>query len=320
MRSSEEETVLLQREELKDQEASVALTEMLKILSSLANEDALRIFFEAEKGIESSTEAIRKLDLTQKRYYVWLKRLMEAGLIEKRDNAYVLTMLGRLCQRLGGALLNAVSQRDQLALADKLMKSDTLSVKEKEEVLGAISTKELFGPASLADVVHEVKMIGGYDHFVDEVLEMMKRAKESVYIASNKFDLRIMEAAFNLIDRGVRFFYLANEEKGSTESIQAMRILLLQPQIVSTIRKLIDAKEVNARLTEQHVSYCFIVADGEYGIIELPHPTSRDFYVAFKFRNALFCQKLTEAFYSLYEKAKEDPRIGFAKRFLSLHK
>lgn len=135
----------------------------IKILSSLANDVSMKILLACEKGIDRSTKAIEELGLTQKRYYTWLKRLTDAGL-GKRGNAYVQTVLGKLSHIFWRAFLKAISQRGHLELADKLMKSDTLSINEKEKLLRVISDKELLGVAGLADVIHEVKMISDCDH------------------------------------------------------------------------------------------------------------------------------------------------------------
>jgi len=307
----------MQKEEQRPREDLESIGEIGKLLSSLTGEDAIQIFIKAGEGIESSTEAIRTLNLTQKRYYVSLKRLIEAGLIEKRENVYVQTMLGKLCYNMGKSLLNALNQRDQLELADKLMKSSMLSLKEKEDVLNAISKKELLGAASLADIIHEVKMITNFTDCVEEARKLLENAKESAYVAASKTDIRLTEAVLDAINRGTKLFLLSVEKKPS-EYIEILK-MVLNPELVNTGRELFDSKELNLRVTK-NLTYSFIVVDGEYGLIELPHPALHDFYVAFKFKNALFCQNLVEAFNLLYERAKDDPRIKFARKYLSLYK
>jgi len=57
-----------------------ALQHLEKIFSAGSSIDALKIFYAAKDGIESSTQTIKKLGLTQKRYYTNLKRLIDVGL------------------------------------------------------------------------------------------------------------------------------------------------------------------------------------------------------------------------------------------------
>ena len=68
--------------QLSDVLKSINLVELKEILAALANEDAIKIFLTARRGIEKSTKTIQELGLTQKRYYSRLKELMEAGLVE----------------------------------------------------------------------------------------------------------------------------------------------------------------------------------------------------------------------------------------------
>lgn len=226
-----------------------SIKELGRILSSLASTDALEIFIKAGEGIGSSTKAIEELNLTQKRYYVGLKRLIEAGLIEKRRNTYVQTMLGTLCFKMGQSLVSAVGQRDQLTLADKLMRSDTLSEKEKEDVLRVISRKELLGPASLADVIHAVKMITDHNAFMEEVTKLLDNAKENAHIATEEDDARITDAVMNAIDRGVDLFFLSAEE-AYAENTRALK-MILNPALAELCRKAAASEKLNFRTTEK---------------------------------------------------------------------
>ena len=90
------------------------MPEMEKILSSLANEDSLKIFYAADEGITSSTKTIKGLGLTQKRYYTRLNQLIKAGLIEKNENTYQHTMLGKICHKMGLTFIDALKNRDIL--------------------------------------------------------------------------------------------------------------------------------------------------------------------------------------------------------------
>jgi len=290
----------------------------VEILSSLANSDSLRIFLACHEGIESSTKTIEEIGLTQKRYYTWLKRLIDAGLVEKRENAYAQTMLGKFCYRLGTALSNAVERRDQLELADKLMKADTFSTKDKEEILHTISKSDLIGIASLSDVVHEVKMVENQDDLIGDIAEFINNAKESVYIAVCGADARVLNAAASAVERGVKFSFLGSEEKQLSEDMQTLK-MILTPAMVKTMQKLISSKGLSVRLAEK-LPYNFYVIDDEYGVLELQYPSYDGFCVAFEFRNELFCKELVSAFNSLYEKGNEYPVVEFVEKYSALYK
>ena len=76
------------------------LSKMREIIDALSHEDAIKIFIYAKDGITNSTMAIKKLGLTQKRYYTRLKQLLEAGLLEKREDGYWHTVLGNILYQL----------------------------------------------------------------------------------------------------------------------------------------------------------------------------------------------------------------------------
>lgn len=298
---------------LKKEESISVITEMEEILASLANQDAIKIFQAAYEGITSSTKIIEDLNLTQKRYYTRLRQLIEAGLIEKIGDAYKHTLFGKLCHSLGEKLLEAVTHRDRLDLMDRLNKAKTISEKETQEIAQAISKSKGL------DILQNVSMITDYDSFISAVINLLENTKTSAYVAANKTDLRVKDAVFNIIDRELELFFLSCEgEGGFSESIETLK-MVLNPSSIKVVRKLLKSKELNIRITE-NLAFSFLIIDGEYGLIELPHPTSKEFNVAFEFKNAVFCKKLKEMFMSLYEEGEEDPRIRFAKKYLTLFK
>jgi hypothetical protein len=288
------------------------------ILSSVANEDSIRIFIECVEGITSSTRTIVDLSLTQKRYYTWLKRLIDAGLVEKHRNAYVQTMLGKLCYRLGMALSDAVQRREKLELADKLMKANTFSMKDKEEILTKISKIDLMDGASLRDIIHEVRMIEDYDDLISETIKLMDKAKKSAYIAAHRTDMKVLDAMVGAIDRGVKFQFLGCEKEQPYEDKQALR-MILSPALIKTMQKVISSGEISTRLTKVPF-YSFCVIDGVYGIVELSHPVYHGFCVAFEFKNEMFCETLIDTFNHLYDEGNKYPLVKFVEKYSTLYK
>jgi len=295
----------------------LSLNAVAQVLSALNSPDALKIFMSSENGISSSTRTIKELGLTQKRYYVWLKRLIAAGLIEKRDGVYQHTLLGQVCQRLGTALQGTLIQGERLKLAEKLLTSNILSPTEQHNILRSISGNGLYGTIDITDILSNVRTIVNYDVFIEEVVKMIDDTKESAYLATNKVDLRVSNSTFRIIDRGVKLYFLS-VEMGFSENIELLR-MIMNPSSMGLIRRLLTSRELNIKVIK-NLAYCFIVTDDENGILELPHPISQEFYVAFRFKNTYLCKKLIEVFNSLYETAKEDPRIAFTKKSLGLYK
>lgn len=291
--------------------------DIVRIISSLASEDSIKILLACEKGIEKSTEMIKKIGLTPKRYYMWLGRLIEAGLVEKNQGSYRLTLLGKYCIRLGGVLANIVNQRDNLELLDKMMKSEDLSESERKNILKILSKSKLFMTANVImdELLGETKIITDYDSLIEEVIDLLDSAKERVYLVTTKRDLRVIDSVLRVLAKKVDFFLVSGTNLLSVD-MQLVRVLL-SPELRNLVRDIMNLKNLNIRVFE-NVPYSFVVVDGEYGIVELPLPEkSAGFFAAFKFKNNAVCQRLIEVFNSLYVNAKEDPRIETLKRYLT---
>jgi len=294
-----------------------AISKMNEIFNSLASEDAIKIFLYARSGITNSTIAIKALGLTQKRFYTRLRLLLDTGILEKWEHGYRYTFLGNILYRMSMSFMNMLQQKDKMELADRLAKSNALSLREKGELLTVFSKT---GIIDIPNILEEVKIISDSNEFVDEVLNLLRNVKESTYMLTNRFDSRIMEGTFALIDKGIRFFFLSSEEAGFSDSLQALKILFFQPKVITLLRRLVSTRDINVRLFPEDLLYSFVVTDSEYGIIELPHTFARDFYCAFKFKSTHLCRKLIETFNSLYEKGKEDPRVDLARKLTSVRK
>lgn len=290
--------------------------DIVKIISSLASEDSIKILLACEKGIEKSTEVIKKIGLTQKRYYMWLGRLIEAGLVEKSQGSYRLTLLGKYCIKLGEVLASIANQRNNLQLLDKMMRSENLLESEKKNILKILSKSKLFtANISVDELIGGIEIITDYDTLIEEVIDLLDSAKERAYLATTKRDLRVVDSVLRVIMRKVDFYLLSGTNLLNVD-MQLLRVLL-SPELRNLLRDLMSLKNLNIRVSE-NVHYSFVIVDGEYGIVELPFPEkSNEFFVAFKFRNDAVCQKLIEVFNSLYGKAKEDPRIETLKRYLA---
>jgi DNA-binding transcriptional ArsR family regulator len=300
---------------LEGEKGRIPLQVIVELLSALSSPDSLKIFMKTEKGIINSTRAIRELGLTQKRYYVWLKRLIDAGLVEKKHGRYRHTLLGKVCAKLGRSLQDTLLQGERLELANTLLNSATLSAKEKTDVLHAISKHGSQGLFSITDILHSVKTIVDYNIYINDITQILDSSKKSAYLAINKMDSRISDAIFNGIDRGVTFFILSTEI-GFSENLEFLKLILNNPKTTGLVRKFIT-KEMNIKVVKS-LDYCFIVSDEKRGLIEFPHPLTQDFYAAFRFENPYLCNRLIDIFHSLYEGAKEDPRIAFIKKTLGL--
>jgi len=276
-----------------------------KIVSAGSNIDALKIFYAAKDGIESSTQIIKELGLTQKRYYTNLKRLIDVGLVEKTDGKYMHTTLGKIAYQLLEAFKGALEQKDKLDLIDKLLKAKSLSMEETEEIMRVILKDANIVPAErLTDILGPVRMADTWDKVVKDVVEYIDNATESIYFATQYVDLRTIDAIFRAGQRGVKLNFISREEGQISAGLKLFsKIALAHPHYFKILFQIMNSP--NFRIRYADVPYTFIVIDRKIVMVEVVKPSSRKFFVSFFFHNPRLAKKLIESFEELYEEGRD---------------
>jgi predicted transcriptional regulator len=289
----------------KEESQSDFFTEMEKVFSVASHADALRIFHVAKEGIESSSQAIKELNLTPKRYYTYLKSLIDVGLIEKADGAYRHTTLGKICLKLMDVFQNALGQRDRLDLVDRLSKTKNITLEETEEIMRAVLKDANIAPGErIADFLGPVRMADTWEKVVKDVIEYIDKAEESVYFASQYFDVRVAEVIFRACKRGVKMHLLTSEKDSVTDRLHVvLRSLLLSPRSLKSLFSLFNSPDVNVRYVD--LPYTFIVIDRKAAMVEVPQPCTKAFSMGFFFHDERLCKRLIESFDMLWEKGTD---------------
>jgi len=272
-----------------------------KIFSAGSSIDALRIFYAARNGIESSTQVIKELGLTQKRYYTNLKRLIDVGLIEKIDGRYMHTTFGKIAFQLMEILKGAVDKKEKLELIDTLLKAKNLTLEETEEIMRAVLKDANIVPGErLTDILGPVRMADTWEKVVEDVVEYINQATESIYFATQYIDLRTIEAVLRAGERGVKLYCLSKKKNQVLEGIKMFsKLAFTHPKYFKVIFKMLNSDNLQARYAD--VPYTFIVIDKKIVMIEVVKPSSQDFFLSFFFHNPRLAKKLIESFEELYE-------------------
>jgi len=297
--------------QMSDAFKSINLVELKEILTALANEDAIKIFMTARRGIEKSTKAIRELGLTQKRYYSRLKELMVAGLIEKRKSGYRHTTTGTICFTLGKSFNSALDQRDRLDLVDRLRRAKSISQEDTKQILQAISPRNLISSLEVGELIHPVRMIEECEPLVSELIARIEGAEERIYLASFDPDVRVMEALIKAVQRKIDLSLLTGESQKLSERIQMLRVIL-NPGIARVVLDLLQKHELKVKHGDIPFNFCVI--DEKFALIELSDPLTSGFQVGFALESHYVCQKLVKTFSSLYQNAEEDPLVTILKK------
>lgn len=287
------------------------------ILSVLANQDSLKIFYLAKEGITSSTKTIKELDITQKRYYTRLSELLDANLIQKDDGVYRHTSLGGAIFRIIELLGDLVEKREQLELLDKIRHSKTLSINEKEEIIRTLAKDKMEEFINLIDGgIRPVGIVYRFEDIVEGTIKLLEKAEKEVYIASRYTENKIVEAILKNLSRGVEWHLLSGDKSNLSQKFQMLRIMLSHPKMIKIYYEIFRSKNVQTGYIED-LPYSFIVVDRKYVGVELPKPNSNEFFVGLFFENKTLAEKLIEAFNILMARAKEDPREAFSKEYIN---
>jgi len=284
--------------------------DMEKVLSSLANEDALKIFHEAKDGITNSTETIEKLGLTQKRYYARLKPLIEAGVMQKTEKGYNLTFLGKIIYEiLYRKLGRTLESRDRIALIDRLNKAESLSKEEKEQISAAISVKDkIIGYSDLFGGIKPVEIVWSYDEVMDVIASLIGKANSRILLASRYMDSRAFEPIIQACKRGVEMYVLDGDESNFLAKMQLLRLIFSSPKQVKQIIDILGSSD-KLKIRYANLRYSFAVIDGENCALEIVDPASNKFLFGLIINNKEISSRFMHAFNDLYEKSELDPFV-----------
>ena len=273
----------------------------VKILSSLASTDALKIFLECEKGIENSAKAIKELGLTQKRYYTWIKRLIDAGLVEKAEGLYRHTFLGRI---IHGSVFKfvekVIAEKEGYEVLIKLQRSD-LDPDAKREIAYALAKAGVVGFMQ-EDALNPVRVIGSYEQLVEEIMVLLEGTERSIYLASKYRDDRVAESMFRATQRGVKAAFIT-ERKNVSETLHGIRPLL-SPRSLKILLKVVRSAKDMIRHVD-YIPFSFMVLDRRWVVVELPSPLTDGFYIGLTMQDTDLAEKLFRTFKGMWGRGAE---------------
>jgi len=275
-----------------------AFYDLVKILNAMGNEDALAIFLYASDGIPSSKDAIRTLQLTQKRFYTRLKDLIDVKLIDKVEGEYQYTALGKFFFNMKKKIEPVLENRERLELIDKIGQAGSLSNMEAQRIAEVLDLDDLMG-----DRVYQAKVMDTFEKAVFNVINFVENAETSIYFASKYFDIRVSQSCMNAMERGVDTYFLVGSENNITNAMQMIKPLLTNPKYLKMVVQYLRTPKMNIRYAD--LPYTFLVVDEKKSMIEVPKPFTNEFSLSVFFESELFSQKLVDNFKMLWENASE---------------
>lgn len=276
---------------------------LVKLFKVLSKSEALEIFLLADEGIEHSAYAMEELGFKPKKYYARLKDLVDVGFVIKTEGAYRQTPLGNIfCDRLLPAMGRTYDARNRLGLIAKFrgtqIEEDVRNLIEDELMISDFS-----GP-------NKVRILETYEDLAVEAVDLYDSAERSVLLVSNYFDVRVMEATFRSVERGVTNRLIAGKRSLSSkmQKLRMMLSLTFAKTIITFASNKVDLKEF-VRFTE--IPYTFCVVDGHLNIIEFSNPLNENFVVALSIDDRAIGEKLTNFFEMIWESSEVNQALDF---------
>ena len=277
------------------------ITSLFKILSK---PDALRLFTHTVDGIKNSTHAIEELDITPKKYYARLRELVDIGLVRKKGSVYGQTALGRMIyNRFLPAMGKAYEARDELEFMVGL---------EGLEMENGVRKRifEELGITIFADFT-KVRLLDDYEALVVEVMDLCDSAEESIILASNYFDSRVMETTFRAAGRGMNTRIITGKN-GFSSRLQQLR-MMLSPDFMKIVIGLFSKEiELENFIKVVDITYSFCVVDSYRSVFEFYNPVGEGFIAAF----AVEDRKVGETLVDLFDKFWKIGESNEALKFL----
>ena len=299
----------MEKYETQSEEVHPINGELTSILRVLSRPDAVKILYRAGTGIENSTYAMEELNLTPKRYYYRLNELLAADLVKKVDGVYGQTALGRIIyDRFLLAMGKTVAAKDKLELIVHL---------EETELENGVRRRieEELGIPVFTDSAN-LKVLGDYEALAIEVIDLYDSAEESVFLASNYFDVRVIEAFLRGVDRGVINRVIMGKNRRST-MIQNFRMMLSLTftKTLLNFASNIETLKNTVRFTD--LPYTFCVVDGQHNILEFSDTINDSFIAALSVDDRDVGEKLTKYFETLWEAGEFQSAIEGINSFRS---
>lgn len=234
-----------------------------EIFSILSDRISTNIIKSAYSGLRaSSSNYIGKI--SKKQFYVRLKRLRKAGLIEKRDNFYRTTTFGTLIynghiKTLEDALVNFW----QLKAIDVLKTRNDFPSRQKEIVID-----EILKGSNLKDIVNSTHLSGfaiikDFNYLIIEVMKLMENAQKEIYFASRYHDPHVASKTFEKFSKGVTLHIIdGNPEPISVEN-RINAILRTPPnrETFELVNSMIKSPRFDLKMTTT-LPASFLVIDG----------------------------------------------------------
>jgi hypothetical protein len=269
-----------------------------EVFATLADKQSVEILNAASAGLPSSSEGIRSQ--TKKQYYSRLKRLVDIGLIEKRQSIYKLTSFGSIVyENQLKTMEKIIPNYWQIKSFDILKSRNDFPVEQKEKIIN-----EYIEATGLKGVINTTHLSGfsvvkRFDDLVVEILKVLDNAEKEVYFATRYHDPHVSSKVFEKLAKGVTVHILDGNAEQITVENRLAAILRTPPnrETAEMVKNIARSSRFDLKRLPD-LAQSFMVVDGiqvVYDTINFINPEQFSIAIS-KYDDAYTSQRFIEYF------------------------
>lgn len=280
------------------------------VFSILADRHSLNIIKVAYSGLKASSTSYVG-NLSKKQFYARLKRLRDAGIVEKRGAFYRTTTFGSLL--FNGhikTLEDMLANYWNLKAVDVLKARQDFPLHQKESVIN-----EIIQSSNLKSIVNATHLTGftivkDFNCLINEVIKILENAQSEIYFATRYHDPHVSAKVFEKFGKGVKLHILdGNPEQISVEN-RLNAILRVPPnrETFELVNNMIRSPRFDLR--KKPVPSSFMVVDGVQTVYEtINYANPEQFTVAIASYDDPYLAQRLITYYNLLAKDAVTPRL-----------
>jgi predicted transcriptional regulator len=283
-----------------------------EVFAILADKQSVEILNTASTGLQSSSNGIG--NQTKKQYYVRLKRLVDIGLIEKRQSIYKLTSFGSIVYENHLKTMDKIIPNYwQIKSFDILKSRNDFPVEQKERITNEyVETNGLKGVINTTHL-SSFSVVKRFDDLVVEILKVLDNAEKEVYFATRYHDPHVSSKVFEKLAKGVTIHILDGNPEQITVENRLAAIIRTPPnrETAEMVKKITTSSRFDLKRLP-NLPQSFMVVDGiqvVYDTINVINPEQFSIAIS-KYDDAYTSQRFIEYFKLLSKDATTPKLVG----------
>jgi hypothetical protein len=285
------------------------------VFAILGDSQSVEILDAASIGLQSSSNGIG--NQTKKQYYVRLKRLVDIGIIEKRQSIYKLTSFGSIVYENHLKTMNKIIPNYwQIKSFDILKSRNDFPFEQKEKIINEyVETTGLKGVINTTQL-SSFSVAKRFDDLIIEVLKVLDNAEKEVYFSTRYHDPHISTKVFEKIGKGVTIHILDGNPEQITVESRLAAIIRTPPnrETAELVKKIVKSPRFDLKRLPD-LPQSFMVVDGiqvVYDTVNFINPEQFTIAIS-KYDDAYMAQQFIE-YFKMLSKDAITPQLLVQKR------